>query len=268
MAAEDAKFKLPDISTLAGASLWIYLRAIVGRKVHPRYYLKIFITFLIILLSLPFRLYENLKFYLPLRRFQMKKPPIFIIGHWRSGTTHLHNVLCKDPQAAYLTTYMSLFPEALGTKVIFKNFMRWVMPKKRPSDNVKLAVDFPQEDEFALGNIHPYCYYYFFHFPFDYQEYYQDYVLFKGKEKIKKSWKKTYKHLISKSIMNTQGERAIFKNPVNTARIPALLELFPQARFIYIFRNPIIVYLSTKKFFVELFPTLQFQQVSEEEISD
>src|SRR3712207_6546804 len=29
------------------------------------------------------------------------KSPVFILGHWRSGTTHLHNLLCVDRQFAY-----------------------------------------------------------------------------------------------------------------------------------------------------------------------
>lgn len=31
--------------------------------------------------------------------------PIFILGAYRSGTTHLHNLLAQDPAFAYVTAY-------------------------------------------------------------------------------------------------------------------------------------------------------------------
>ena len=133
---------------------------------------------------------------------------------------------------------------------------------------LNLSVNYPQEDEFAVGNMIPYCYYYFFHFPFDWQEYYQKYIRFEGDHKTREDWKKAYHRLISKAIYLTKGHHPVFKSPVNTGRIPVLLEMFPEAKFIFIYRNPVVVYLSTKKFFISLFPTLQFQKISTEEISD
>lgn len=260
-------FKLPNISTLAGTSLPNYVHVLKNKPVEPKYYSKIIITALIIALASPFRWHERFRYHSKLKKYHLPRPPLFILGHWRSGTTHLHNVLSQDPQAAYVTTFQSLFPEHLSHKWLFKNFMRAVMPKKRPSDNVLLSVDFPQEDEFALGNLHPYCYYHFFHFPKLYAEYYQKFARFEGASpKVMATWKKKYEQLIQKAHLNTGGQQAILKNPVNTARIPWLLDLFPEARFVHIYRNPVIVYLSTKKFFLSLMPTLQFQEISETEI--
>lgn len=31
--------------------------------------------------------------------------PVFILGHPRTGTTHLHNLLSRDPAFAYATTF-------------------------------------------------------------------------------------------------------------------------------------------------------------------
>src|SRR6188768_1544944 len=38
------------------------------------------------------------------------QPPVFIIGHWRSGTTLLHEYLCLDDQFGYPTTYQCFAP--------------------------------------------------------------------------------------------------------------------------------------------------------------
>jgi hypothetical protein len=41
------------------------------------------------------------------------------------------------------------------------------------------------------------------------------------------------------------GRRLVLKSPPHTCRIPILLELFPDARFIHIVRDPYVVYPST-----------------------
>ena len=42
--------------------------------------------------------------------------------------------------------------------------MHLVMPKERPSDGMKLDVDLPQEDEFAVSNFNDSAHYLFFLF--------------------------------------------------------------------------------------------------------
>src|SRR5207248_3155538 len=37
-------------------------------------------------------------------------PPIFILGIWRSGTTHLHNLLARDERLAFPSTFDALYP--------------------------------------------------------------------------------------------------------------------------------------------------------------
>ena len=43
--------------------------------------------------------------------------------------------------------------------------MAALMPNKRPTDNMELSPDLPQEEEFALSNMMPYTYYNFWFFP-------------------------------------------------------------------------------------------------------
>jgi len=81
----------------------------------------------------------------------LDRDPIFILGHWRSGTTMLHNYLCRDSQFAYPNlfqvynphTFLYLLPK-LEEK--FKNHKA----ETRPMDNVQVRFDSPAEDEFAL----------------------------------------------------------------------------------------------------------------------
>ncbi len=261
-----AGFKLPPISTLAGTTLGNYIKVLQKGKIDRKYYLMTVLTFLIIVIATPFHLWETVRFW-SLRKKRPAKA-LFILGHWRSGTTFLHNVLCQDPRAGFPTTYHSLFPNNLGSKAVFQTFMRLNMPDKRPSDNVKLNVAYPQEDDFALGNLCDLSYYNFFYFPKNYRQFYEEAVEMKATDRRIRRWERSYLKLINKALWDTEGERIVIKSPVNTGRIPALLKLFPEAKFIYIYRNPYTVFLSTQKFFRALCPTLWFQEVDDEFLDD
>ncbi len=42
---------------------------------------------------------QQLFFGRKIRETRIKHPPIFLIGHWRSGTTHLHELMIRDELA-------------------------------------------------------------------------------------------------------------------------------------------------------------------------
>ncbi len=256
------EFKIPPISTLVGSTISNYFRILNKGKVAPKYYFKIFLTTLIVLIATPFHLWEEIYFRKKLRKFKFSKPPLFILGHWRSGTTLLHNILSKDPSAGYVSTYQSLFPNNLASKWLFRTFMKINMPHKRPADGVELNISFPQEDEFAFCNCQPNSYYNFFYFPTLYKTFFEQAVNHKNlTEKEINMWFKTYDKLLKKALIDSKGERLIVKNPVNTGRIDKILKLYPDARFLYIYRNPVTVFHSTQHFFQKLNPTLWFHEV-------
>jgi hypothetical protein len=72
--------------------------------------------------------------------YVFRKSPLFIIGHWRSGTTLLHNLLATDPGFGYTTTYQAIFPNNLRSKWIFKNFKRFQTTGERPGYDLKIAI--------------------------------------------------------------------------------------------------------------------------------
>jgi len=263
-----AKFKLPPISPLLGSTFATFFKTLSYGRITPPYYLKMVFTFLIMLVATPLRWYEELYYYFFVRQWKKTKDPVFIIGHWRSGTTFLHQALAEDHQMGYVTTYQTVFPHYLYSKFLFLPFMISQMPEKRPGDNVRLVAKNPQEDEFALSNINPYTYYQFMYFPEEYQSFYRRFIRFEDKSHIAESWKRDYRKMVRKACYNTRGKIPVLKNPCNTGRIDTLLEMYPHAKFIHIIRNPIIVFLSSRKFFVELLPTLWFHQVDEKFIEN
>lgn len=268
MGTHRSEFKLPWLSPLAGATWPIIRKVFKGNKVDPKYHFKVRITYIFITINFLFQWFDHVVFRRKVRDFTFREPPLFIIGHWRSGTTLLHNLLTRDPLAGFTTTYQCVFPNNLKSKWLFKTFMRVFMPRVRPGDNLEIAASWPQEDEYAMSNLTHRSYYHFFYFPSKYRSLYRNYVRFESlSEKEKEDWKKLYRRLIIKALINTGGIRIVLKSPVNTGRMIILSEMFPDAKFIHLIRNPVMVYLSTKKFLTQLFPTLQLEPFSEEDIS-
>src|SRR5215217_3541294 len=78
------------------------------------------------------------------------RPPLFILGHWRSGTTLLHNLLALDDRFAYPNLYQVFFPHTfLCTEDVRTNLVRGLIPQTRVFDNVAQGLQMPNEDEFA-----------------------------------------------------------------------------------------------------------------------
>jgi hypothetical protein len=257
------RLEIPPVSMLLGSSWNNYFKILKDQDISPEYKNKVRLTTLIVMINTPFHWWEKAIYnQKKLESTTFKKPPVFILGHWRSGTTLLHNMLCKDPRASYVTTYQTVYPNNLASKLIFRSFMKVAMPDRRPADNMKLNVSYPQEDEFALSNMYHNNYYNFYYFPNNYKEYYNKSVRFEGlTHEEREEWKKNYEILLKKAYLNVKGERQIIKNPVNTARIRVLLEMYPDARFLFIYRNPITVFLSTQKFFRAILQSLMLHKV-------
>ena len=262
------KFKLPPISPLAGSTTSVLFRVLKGHYIAPRYYLKIGITTIFVFISSAFHWPDRLVFNKKVKNFSFEEAPLFIIGFWRSGTTLLHNLLSKDPDSGFVSTYQAVFPNNLQSTLVLKNFMRLFMPKKRWGDNVRMSVNHPQEDEYALSNITHQSFYHFFYFPSMYQSLYTRYTRFDSlSAKEMDEWKLNYRKLVIKALITTNGKQAVLKNPVNTGRMLKLLEIFPGAHYIFLIRNPVLVYLSAKKFFSALFPSVNLEEFSIDQIS-
>ncbi len=251
-----------------GYSFSILVRFFFTNRIDVRYYHRLLILGIINLINLPFRSYERLFINPRMRKLSGGDAPVFIIGHWRSGTTHLHNILSQDGNMGYLTTFQGVFPDTLFNKLgkfIFVNFTRLLIPRTRKGDNVTLNTANPQEEEFALGDKTPLCYYYFWMFPEKTMDYYDRALRYQDvPPKTLENWKRDYRLLVRKSLVNTGGKRFLSKNPPSTARIGMLLEVFPDAKFIHIHRNPVEVFLSTTHFFNVMMPYLQLQKATDE----
>lgn len=178
-------------------------------------------------------------------QMKLQHPPLFVIGHWRTGTTLLHELLILDERHSFPDTFACFVPNhILLSERFFKEKLWFLMPEKRPMDNMAAGWERPQEDEFALclmGQPSPYA-----DLAFPNRE-----SLFPGSLDLSgltprqlQGWKRTFLRFIQTLTYRDQ-RRLVLKSPPHTARIPTLLDLFPDAKFVYIQRDPHVLFPST-----------------------
>lgn len=180
-----------------------------------------------------------------IRKTVIEHDPVFILGHWRSGTTLLHNLLALDQSLTFPNFYQCMCSgHFLLTERLITSSTNWLLPATRPMDNIALGWKVPMEDEMAIAvscGVSPYL---MAAFP-GRSDIYERFFDFDGVTQAERLlWRETFLTLMKKLTIR-QNRRIVLKSPTHTFRIPALLEMFPDARFAYIFRNPYEVFQST-----------------------
>ncbi|MGD8327334.1 MAG: sulfotransferase [Sphingomonadales bacterium] len=183
------------------------------------------------------------------------KPPVFILGHWRSGTTHLYNVMSEDKQWGIVTPFATGLPwEVMSLGRMFRPLLRKGLPEHRYIDNVPVEDDSPQEDEIALANMTDISFYHGLYFPKKFEKFFGPGVFFEGLSKADiERWQRTLNTLYLRLTLDQDGRQLLIKNPVYTARPKLLAQQFPGAKFIHIHRNPYKVFVSMRNFWKALF---------------
>ncbi len=219
-------------------------------------------------LTFPFRVFEKLRFQNSIKKTPVHKSPLFILGFWRSGTTYLHNCLCEDSTFGYLSLFQTLAPDFfLTTEWFLKPLFSRITPQNRPMDAMALTIDSPQEEELALFNVTNHSLYHQMFFPKNAWYYFRKYGHFDSLSKREfDQWRNSYMMLLKKLSYYYAGKRLVLKNPAHLGRIHHLLKLFPDAKFIHLYRNPYRIYPSTLHMFRQLVPICQLQEVDWKEI--
>jgi len=193
--------------------------------------------------------WENLRYRTAISNATVRKDPIFILGHWRSGTTHLHNLLALDEGLTAPTTFQAVNPLSfLSTAKILPAVFKPFLPPRRPMDDMEMSFGLPQEDELALSLISGLSPYVGLSFPRR-AEHYNRFLTFAeaSPEEISR-WKGAFT-LFAKKLAVNDKRRVVYKSPGHTGRIKLLLELFPDARFIHIHRDPFVIFQSSRHYF-------------------
>jgi hypothetical protein len=218
--------------------------------VERLYWHRAFFITLTSLLNSRYRKEEERQFSRAIQQVEITQPPVFILGHWRSGTTLLHYLLAQDmEQFAFPNTYQVVNPHTfLTTEERNKRRFRRLVPQRRPMDNMALSFDTPQEDEFAPGLMTLFSPYLGMSFPRR-ERAYERYLTFRTALSAELAdWQRAFKVFLKKLTLHS-NRALLLKSPPHTARVRLLLEMFPQARFIHVCRDPYRVFQSTRHYF-------------------
>lgn len=171
--------------------------------------------------------------------------PIFILGHWRTGTTFLHELLQLDPRLRCPTNYQCFAPDHFPLTERWITRLPGLLPAQRPMDNISLSWGSPQEDELALCNLGLPSFYWRLAFPRLSGLAHLDSLDLDGwPEDRRRTWLDALRTFVAR-IGAGKGQRPVLKSPTHTGRIGWLARWFPDARFIHLVRHPYQVVPST-----------------------
>lgn len=216
-------------------------------RIHPTRWVMAFLISLVTPWNDVLAAFQWLLYGRKLRDAKLEHPPVFILGHWRSGTTLLHELLMKDPQYACPNSYQCFAPHHfLISEWAFRWFGGWMLPKKRQMDDMPVGWGRPQEDEFALmamGLPSPYRRLAFCMEPCPDLEYLNFEEL---TEPQRQSWLSGLRTFMIRVAYRAE-KPLVLKSPTHTGRLGALAKAFPGAKFIHITRDPRALFPSTMR---------------------
>lgn len=188
------------------------------------------------------------------------QPPIFILGHWRSGTTLMHELLALDEQFAYPNQLQVANPHTfLSLEAEVEAELSAMEARARPMDNMLVNYKSPGEDEAALSVMSLCSPVIAWAFPRQEQRYDRYHTFADVPKNELARWSAALVTFLKKLTLRYQ-KPLVLKSPPHTARARLLLELFPDARFIHICREPYTVFRSTQQLYAKAVPFSHLQQ--------
>ena len=182
------------------------------------------------------------------RGVRLPEQAVFILGYWRSGTTLLHELMARDPRFCAPSTRACMNPHSF---LLSRGDSGRTM--RRPMDDMVIGADTPQEDEFALLSLGA-------------RSPYEALLVPQGLERAlaladparltpaeRQDWDRLFRQFVLAVCAEAPGRVPLLKSPPHACRIPMLLSVFPQAKFVLITRDPVHVFESTVRMWTALF---------------
>ena len=203
----------------------------------------------------------------------ISKHPVFILGHYRSGTTYLHKLMSAGAQFGFISTYDIVCPNSSlvcgkWLQKILQTIINFFKIKSSLFNNTIPNLSEPAEEErFLINRGSAFTDYWRFVFPLNW---YDLKTCSQLSQQIRyyKKWKKEYIRVLKLASFKNKGKQLVLKSPPNTERIKYLLEMFPDAKFVYISRNPCHVFYSTCNMWKKAIKKFCLQKISDEQIEE
>lgn len=256
---------------LAGVLLgdWLRLLRAFGTGIPARYWARSTFTTAMALVNSALAPLERRRYDHTIAT-QTVHAPVFVVGHHRSGTTHLWNLLAQDPQFVYPNVLQAVFPHTfLTTEGSIKRLARRFVPRKRPQDNVDLSPDSPIEEERAICTMSFVSMQMARHFPRQRASFERFLTLRSASTEERTRWQQALDRFARKLLVRNGGHGTpLFKAPDHTGKLRYLLALYPDARIVHIHRDPYTVFRSTRRMELQTQPLYAYQPLDPQQLDD
>jgi len=246
--SKHAKLAMPVAHLLALAPIDVWLRMLYGQWIHPRYWIRLlgigFTSIIGTIWSLPERILFGLGWWFfnkTSERFDHLPGVLVVVGYYRSGTTHAHNLLACNPNSVTPRWYQALLGQGFTFSWAVTRFL--LVPflgSSRPQDGVGFGPHWPAEDDFALagwgmcstlpGRLI---------FPHQWDRWKKWNTLEDCSEAERSRWRRTIAGFAWKVTRRNQDKLLILKTPSHGAHITELVKVFGhRVRFLHVRRDP------------------------------
>jgi len=232
---------------IAGMRLSRFIKLIVknGMSLRPKYVVRFLFLLQNGIWASIFHRKEKAIYNDLLKKYKLPDDPIIIIGHWRTGSTFLHQLLALDPNLVTTNVFQGSIPDSfLISRKSYEPIMGIALKGTRPMDQVKLSMDEPLEDEYALFRLCSYSPLKRLVFPKDKTYFLKHYPGFLPEGRKLEAWRNAVIYFYKKLTINN-NRTILIKNPFHSLRMEILNDIFPKARYIHIIRHPHKVVPST-----------------------
>jgi len=239
---------MPVAHLLALAPLTVWLKMLYGHKVHPRYWFRLLGVGFTSLVGTIWSLPERVIFGFSWSAFKKNKEQLHhqpgvlvILGYYRSGTTHAHNLIACDSGVVTPRWYQALLGQGFWLSWAVTRFL--LVPflgSSRPQDGVGFGPLWPAEDDFALagwsgcstlpGRLI---------FPSRWDKWQRWNTLEECTETERARWRRTLAGFAWKITRRHPQRMLVLKSPNHGAHITELTKVFgDRVRFLHISREP------------------------------
>lgn len=180
------------------------------------------------------------------------KAPVFVIGHARSGTTLAHRLMCADPQFSAFKYWELRLPALLEKKAVrlvawldrhmlgrrlARRLAAWEDRKFGPTRHIhQMGLDMPEEDDLVFYDS---CASGFWMTKLPFMGDVDFFHIDRRPAAERRRLMGFYRDCVRRQLhLNGRNRIHLSKNPAWCGRIESILEVFPDARFVVLYRNP------------------------------
>lgn len=234
---------------------WLTMARLVSREPNKRRRRRLC---KLIMIRVPLRaLFHSICFFLdgvffPKLWFVKVKAPVFIIGHARSGTTLAHRLMSGDERFSTFKYYELLLPSLLQKKMVRgvawldnnllgqrleRRLQAWGERKFGATQHIhKMGLNVPEEDDLMYFNS---CASGFWATKLPYMDSLDFFHIDQRPARSRRRMMKFYRNCVRRQLyLNGHDRIHLSKNPTYCGRVGALIQAFPDARFVLLYRNP------------------------------